>query len=210
MISGWLLTTLVFLLAAYHWRSHFYLVALGRVSHWRRMHVGTGLVAVGLLLVHIAPPRTLNALEIALVGWFGLCAASGLLAWRSARSTPHDVTLTAGNQLFETIPSDIAQLRADADALVLQRVRDTGDRGLAVAYRRDLSPRLTLGSCSGQGALQDVPVDPSRGELVALLDRAERLNRAYRKLLHLRILQLVHVATGYALLVFLPLHILAR
>jgi hypothetical protein len=208
MTSGWLLATLVLLLAVHHWRSQFYLVPWGRVSHWRRMHLGAGLAAVGLLTVHTAPLRPLNALELALLGWFGLCAVSGLLAWRWSRSTPRELTRMAGNQLFGSIPSDIARLRADADALVLQRVRVTGNRDLAVAYRRCLAPCLTLGNRCNKRTLRDLPADPVCSELAGLLERVRGLNRSYRKLTRLRILQLLHIATGYGLLAFLPLHIL--
>jgi hypothetical protein len=210
MISGWLLTALVVMLAVHHWRSQFYLAPWGRISHWRRVHAGAGLFAVPLLIVHVMPLRSVSTLEIALLSWFALCAGGGLLAWRWSHSTPREVTRAAGNQLLESIPSEIARLRADADALVLQRVRDTGNRALAVAYRRDVVRCLSLGARCSERAWQSLSEDPTRDELAALLDRARGLNSAYHELLHLRIVQIVHVAAGYALLVFLPLHILDR
>jgi Fe-S-cluster-containing dehydrogenase component/CRP-like cAMP-binding protein len=138
--GGWILGGLFLALALFNIRKKLPTLPLGRVGVWTRVHVGFGLVALGLFLYHGGPrppEGTLNAL----VWWLFLATGlSGLGGLGLARLLPGRGRRTGERLLFSRIPRLRAELELRVEEAVLRAISVTGSEAIRSFHDGVLAP----------------------------------------------------------------------
>jgi len=138
LLTGWCLFAALVVLGAFNGRKKISMLPLGNASTWLQLHVVGGFLALALFWLHARTLWPDGFYEQLLAGCFYLVSVSGLVGWRLQRSLPQRLTSTGVEILYERIPAEIANLRGQAEALVLECTKVTGRDTLARHYTETL------------------------------------------------------------------------
>jgi hypothetical protein len=138
LLTGWLLLATLVGLGAFNARKKLSMIPLGTAAAWLQLHVAGGLFAVALFWLHTRTLWPRGLYEQALACCFYAVSLSGILGWLLQRSLPRRLTSTGIEILYERIPAEIANLHAQAEALVFECTRTTERDTLARHYVESL------------------------------------------------------------------------
>lgn len=227
LVSGYALLALVLVLFAFNARKKLPMVPASTVSGWRRVHVLGGVLALALFWLHTGSPWPAGRYEQALALLFYGVTLTGLLGLWWQKVYPRRLTQSGVEVIFERIPDELARMREEAEATVLECNRDQGSDTLARFYLETFQwffrrPRFLLSHLGGSqraGFWVDQRLAGAGRYLgereIAYLDRLGELAHAKARLdLHyavqglLRAWLLVHVPLSVALLAVAGWHLL--
>ena len=134
LFTGWILFALFAALGAFNSRKKLSMLPLGAASTWLRFHVVGGFLALALFWLHARTLWPHGLYEQALAACFYLVSASGITGWLLQRSLPRRLAATPVEIIYERIPAEIARLREDAEAFVLDCTKASGRDTLARHY----------------------------------------------------------------------------
>jgi len=138
VFTGWCLFALFLALGAFNGRKKLSMLPLGSAASWLRFHVIGGFLALTLFWLHTRSLWPDGLYEQALAGGFYLVTISGIIGWRLQRSLPARLASTGVEVLYERIPAELALLREQAEAAVLECTQATGRDTLARHYTESL------------------------------------------------------------------------
>jgi hypothetical protein len=137
-LTGYSLFTCIMALGFFRVRKHLSMLSFIRVRWWFAAHSIGGLLAFALYIVHVDSwwpeggyVQLLAALMIALT-------ISGLIGYVIEKTFPERLTQQGGEILFSQIPEAVHQLKAEAENLMLEMNRKTGNDTLARHYLETL------------------------------------------------------------------------
>ena len=133
-LSGWLLIGIIIFLALYGVRKKLSMLPIGRSASWLQFHLYVGILSAFLFGEHLDWSLPNGALDWALAILFTSVIASGIIGIYLSRRLPKDLTRRGEEVIFERIPLFRAELRQQAEAIVLHAASDTGSSTLADFY----------------------------------------------------------------------------
>ena len=139
-LTGWTLATLVVLLALLNGKKKIPFIPIGSGVNWLQFHIYAGLFACMIFGLHIRLGIPTGNFEALLAMVFLLTAVSGLMGLIISRTIPKRLTNQGEPILFERIPTLIADLREDCEAIVLNSVAASNSRTVANFYIERMSP----------------------------------------------------------------------
>lgn len=224
--TGWLLLAVMLFLALFNVRKRLTVLPLGSASAWLQFHVYAGWLVVLLFAVHVGWRIPDGAMELTMTALFVLVAGSGAVGIALARWLPPRLTRRGEEILFERIPAFIAQLRDEAEDIVLQSAKETRSSTIGDFYLKHLAPffsgpknrlRHLIASRRVRFALLNEIDNMQRylseqekeyaGRLRDLVNKKDELDFHYSLNLALKAWLLVHVPMTYALLILAALHV---
>lgn len=134
LVTGWTLFALLLFLVVFNLRKRLPMIPLLRARWWTLAHVAGGILALAVFWTHTGSFWPTGAYERFLAGVFYLTSASGLLGHLFSGVYPKRLTETGIEIIYERIPAEIAELRADAETLVTECLRETGHDTLGRYY----------------------------------------------------------------------------
>lgn len=134
LISGYSLLGIMAFLAAFNLRKRVPMLPLIRMRWWTFLHICFGAVALGVFWLHTNSLWPTGLYEQALAALVYLVCLSGIVGLALQRSHPSRLTQTGVEIIFERIPAELAELREQAETLVLECTRKTGHETLARYY----------------------------------------------------------------------------
>ena len=139
LLTGWSLFGLFILLASFNARKRLSMLPVGNATTWLLIHVGGGILALAIFWLHTRTlwPRGLYEQVLALL--FYLLTANGLLGYFLQRIYPSRLTQTGIEIIYERIPAELADIRHQAEALVLASTQETASEVLAQHYQQTFS-----------------------------------------------------------------------
>ncbi len=140
LMTGWLLLTLVVVLAFFNARKKLPFIPMGRASAWLQFHVYAGLLAAAVFLLHVRGRVPKGLLEAILAVSFVLVAGSGVVGILLSRDYARRLTSRGQEVIFERIPALRRRIRDRAEDLVLHSVAEEGATALADFHARSLVP----------------------------------------------------------------------
>jgi hypothetical protein len=116
--TGWLLLTLMLFLAMYNSRKRISMLPLGKASTWLQLHVIGGFATFGFFWLHTGRIWPSGGYEHVLALLFYLVGLSGVCGWLLQAIYPRVLTSTGIEVIYERIPTELADLREQAEALM--------------------------------------------------------------------------------------------
>ena len=137
--TGYWLLGLIILLALFNARKRLSMVPLFVASYWLRLHVVGGVLAVALFWVHTGTVWPTGLYEQVFAAVFYLLSASGLVGYLMQQIYPVYLTQSGFEVIYERIPQGVAQIREEAERVVLECTDKAGSDTLARYYLDTLS-----------------------------------------------------------------------
>jgi len=138
LVTGWWLFAVMLFLGAFNARKKLSMLPLGNASTWLMIHVAAGLLTLALFWLHTGSLWPTGLYERVLAALFYTLGFSGIVGWIMQRVYPRQLSDTGVEVIYERIPSEIAELREKAEALVLNCTKETGSETLARHYLETL------------------------------------------------------------------------
>jgi len=138
VLTGWCVLLLVAALAGFNARKRLAMLPLGSAAAWLRWHVALGFLAMAVFWLHTGSLWPMGRHEQALTVAFYLTQASGVVGWVLQAYFPRQLADTGVELVYERIPHEVARLRAEAEAILLDSVRETGGETLSQLYSQTL------------------------------------------------------------------------
>ncbi len=133
-LSGWSLFGLMIILAGFNVRKRLSMLPLGGATAWRRLHEAGGIVAVAIFWLHTGALWPQGRYEQMLAALFYLISLSGIIGAVLQRVYPRLLTDAGVEIIYERIPAELANLREQAESIVLACTNETGSDTLARHY----------------------------------------------------------------------------
>lgn len=141
-LSGWVLISLVTLLALYNVRKKLSFSPLGSNRAWLQLHIYTGIGAIFIFLMHINWQLPNGLLEGLLAIIFTLICLSGLIGiWFSRRLT-HLLSNQDEQLVYERLPALNNHLRLAVEEMIQTSVDETKSDTLATWYTNKMAKRF--------------------------------------------------------------------
>jgi hypothetical protein len=177
VLSGWLLFAVMFGLVLFNLRKRLSMIPLGSASAWLALHTVGGALAIGLFLIHADTFWPTGSYERLLTLLFYLVSLSGLLGFAIQRIYPRLLSQINYEVIYERIPAEIAILRDQAEAIVLECTAKTTSDTLAQYYLASLAwyfdrPRFMLNALVGNRRTRSW-LDREWGAVARYLNAAE-------------------------------------
>jgi hypothetical protein len=118
-LSGWVLMTVMIVLALYNMRKRLAFLSLGSSEAWLQVHVYAGFFAVVLFLIHLRFRIPTGWFEGTLAWLYVLVTASGIGGLFLSRVLPRRLATRGGEVIYEKIPALRHALCQQAEALAL-------------------------------------------------------------------------------------------
>ena len=118
-LSGWVLMTVMILLALYNMRKRLPFLSLGSSEAWLQVHVYAGFFTVVLFLIHLNFRMPTGWFEGVLAWLYLLVTGSGIVGLFFSRVLPRRLATRGGEVIYEKIPALRHALRQEAEALAL-------------------------------------------------------------------------------------------
>jgi len=225
-LTGWLLLTVILILTLYNGRKKLSMLPMGSAAVWLQFHIYLGLLAVFIFALHINWTLPSGILERILALFFVVVAGSGVAGIYISRNYARMLTRRTEEVVLERIPQFIAELRAQAEGLVLKSAAETGSSTIADFYGSRLAsyfaaPRnLRLHLRGSRRASFTLMIDMdamarylSDQEIVyleklrLLVERKDRLDYAHALQSTLKAWLFVHLPATYGLILLALLHL---
>lgn len=139
-LSGWFLLGSVVFLSLYSARKKITMLPIGAGSAWLQVHIYVGLVSVVLFVLHAGWRVPDGWFEAVIAMVFVLVAGSGIIGIVLSRTIPKRLTGRGEEVIFERIPIYRANLRDEAEAVVLDATRETKSSTVRDFYIEKLAP----------------------------------------------------------------------
>jgi hypothetical protein len=139
LVTGWWLFAVMLFLGAFNARKKLSVLPLGNASTWLAWHVAGGFLTLALFWLHTSTLWPTGLYERVLAVLFYALNFSGIVGWIMQRVYPRQLSDTGVEVIYERIPSEIAELREKAEALVLNCTKETGSETLARHYLETLN-----------------------------------------------------------------------
>ncbi|MBI1375254.1 MAG: hypothetical protein GC159_21255 [Phycisphaera sp.] len=137
--SGWLLLLMCLFLALYNLRKKLTYPPLMRSATWLQLHVYVGLVSIAVFVMHSGFKWPTGAFETLLWLFYTGTAASGLLGLYITRTFPPFLTRRDEEIIFERIPRLRREVREQAEALIVESVKQADTTTLSDFYAKSLA-----------------------------------------------------------------------
>ena len=158
ILSGYVLVVLMVLLGLFSTRKRLSMMPAVRVAFWTVAHTVGGILAIGLFWIHVRGALwPTGVYEQVLATLFYVVSLSGLIGWAIQKVSPGRLTQSGIEVIYDRIPAELADIRDQIEAIVLQATEETGSDTLARHYLESLSwffgrPRFFLSHAfGGQG-----------------------------------------------------------
>ena len=226
-LSGWVLFALMLILTFYNLRKRVPFLRLGSSNFWLRLHICLGIFSGALFFVHMGWTWPTGTFSQLLATCYAVVFLSGLLGWWMSRTFPKRLTVAGYETPYERIPHVRAQLRSDAEELILTGVDGQTSPIIAEFYSEKLGMFFArpcnlsahvLSSRFPQAAhaarFDEVERYVKKGEcemldkLRDLVAQKHMLDYQYALQRALRLWLFAHIPLSYSLLVFSVLHII--
>ena len=157
--TGYALFTCIMALGFFRVRKHLSMLSLIKARWWFAAHTIGGILAFALYIVHVDSwwpeggyVQLLAALMIAVT-------ISGLIGYMIEKIFPQRLTQQGGEILYSQIPDAVYELKNEAERLMLEMNRKTGNDTLARHYTETLmwffqKPRFVFSHILGSGRAQ--------------------------------------------------------
>ncbi len=232
--TGYLLFALILFLALYSGRKKLSMIPAGRASVWLTLHVVVGLTAMAVFGLHTQVVWPSGLIDQMLAALFYLVCASGAVGYGLQIWIPGRLTQGGRESIYERIPADLADLRAEVDKALLAAAGESGHATLGRYYLETLAwyfarPRFALSHVLGGrraehwlkgrlGAIERYLSAPERPHLARIADLGAlktQIDGQYALQSLLKRWLLVHVPLSAALLVLgfwhlVVVHVFAR
>jgi hypothetical protein len=228
-VSGWLLFSLVALLAAYNIRKKLPFLPLGSSSTWLQFHIYGGLLSGVVFVVHIAGRVPNGGFEVVLSALFLGVFFSGVIGLLLSRWIPPRLTTRARDSqevLFERIPIFVRRIRDEVEAMVLECGSQAESTVVPAFYASRLKPfferpmnfwshvlhiqrprlKLLREIESQEGYLSEVEKSVM-GDMVERVKQKDDLDYQYALQALLKYWLFVHIPLTSGLLVFVVFHL---
>ncbi|MBI1902581.1 MAG: hypothetical protein HYS13_15880 [Planctomycetia bacterium] len=226
VLSGWILFSLVVLLALYNVRKKLPFLPLGSSSAWLQVHIYAGLLAVLLFVLHVRWRIPNGVFESILALLFVAVAASGIVGLIMSRIFARRLTTRGAEVIYERIPVFQRRLHLEVEQLVMSCLADAGSTALSHLYLARLKPffekprnfwqhlmqshrarhRLLVEIESHERYLNDAEKKAMR-EIADRVRAKDDLDYQYAHQASLKYWLFAHVPLTYALLVFIVFHV---
>ena len=226
-LTGWLLFATIIFLTLYNARKKLSMVPLGTASTWLQWHIYLGLLSILTFLLHVEWSIPNGILEVALALFFVVVAGSGLLGLYLSRRFARILTRDSEEVVLERIPQFIADLRGQAEALVVEAAVETSSSSISDYYASRLSyffakptnmhihllvsPRATFSLMTGLDNMNRYLDDRELAysdRLRGLVEQKDRLDYVYTLQIVLKVWLFVHIPATYGLILLALLHLL--
>lgn len=157
--SGWILFGILVFLALFSGRKQLPFLPLAPSARWFFFHTIGGFLALFLFWLHTggAWPKSLYGQVLTVL--FYITSISGVIGLVMEKIYPRQLTRSGVEVIYERIPGEIAEIREEAEALVLKCTEDTGSGTLAQHYLETLRwyfqrPRFFMNNIFGSHQAQ--------------------------------------------------------
>lgn len=138
--SGWLLLSLVVVLACYNVRKKLTFFPIGDSSTWLQFHIYAGWLTFVVFAIHVGFRIPNGAFEVALALVYLSVALSGVLGLILSRMIPRRLTARGQEVLYERIPLFIRSLREEVEEAVVNCITETDSTAVPEFYASELKP----------------------------------------------------------------------
>jgi hypothetical protein len=226
-LTGWLLFAAMLFLTFFNLRKKVPFLRIGTTSFWLQLHLYVGLFSGALFLVHIGWLWPTGIFYQLLAWCYLIVFITGLLGLWISRSFPRKLRIAGYETPFERIPHVRANLREQAETLVLTGVDGQTSPIIAKLYSEKLGLFFTK-PCNRWAHLRqsrapqtahialfdEVQRYTKKGEaemlgsLRELVARKHMLDYQYSLQSSLRLWLFAHIPLSYSLMIFSVLHII--
>ena len=227
-LTGWVLLAVMAFLALFNVRKKITMLPLGSASTWLQLHVYGGWLVIVIFGEHVGWSVPTGWLEVTLAALFVLVAGGGVVGIGLAKFLPPRLTRRGEEVIFQRIPAFIAELRGEAEDLVLEAAKETQSSTITDFYMSQLSSffdgpqnrlRHLIASRGARFALMNKIDNLQRylnqqeseytERLRDLVNKKDELDFHYALNLTLKAWLLVHVPASYSLFILTALHVVA-
>ncbi|MDB6025914.1 MAG: hypothetical protein JWM68_2137 [Verrucomicrobiales bacterium] len=170
-LTGWLLLSLMLILALYNGRKKIPFLPLATSKGWLQFHIYAGFFTLLLFLGHLHFRLPTGGVECTLAVLYSLVMVSGFVGLFISRSFPKRLTSRGGEVIFEKIPIIRRDFREKAEALALKSIPEAQASTLADFYVSELSDFFSGAQNFWTHLLEN------RGPLNRLLKKIEDVSR---------------------------------
>ena len=225
-LTGWILLATIIFLALYNGRKKLSMVPLGTASSWFQWHIYLGFLSILTFALHVEWSIPNGILERILALFFIAVAGSGLIGLYLSRRFARALTRDTEEVVLERIPQFIADVRGQAEALVIESAVETSSSRISDYYAGQLSsffakpknmhkhllgsPRATFSLLTGLDSMNRYLDDREMAyaeRLHRLVERKDRLDYAYALQTVLKVWLFVHIPGTYGLILLALLHL---
>jgi len=134
VLTGYYLFGLMVVLGLFNLRKKLAMIPLGSAAAWLRVHVCGGLLALALFWLHMGRLWPDGFYEQLLALTFYLVSFSGIAGYVLQRAYPSRLTQSGIEIIYERIPAELAAIREEAEALVMECAVETDSDTIARHY----------------------------------------------------------------------------
>ena len=226
ILSGWTLFITILLLALSNLRKKLTMLPIGSSATWLQFHIYLGWIAIVLFALHIDWRLPNGFIEVTLAILFILTTGTGILGIFISRTLPMRLTRRGEEVILERIPDFQAQIRNEAEQIVIQSATEANSYTIRDLYSEHLhfyfmKPRNIfqhlIASNHGLYTLLNEIDSIDRylnsrereliGELRMLVVKKDDLDFHYALQTALKSWLLIHIPVTFALLILVMLHL---
>ncbi|NKB70987.1 MAG: hypothetical protein GKR89_28280 [Candidatus Latescibacteria bacterium] len=220
--TGWLLWTLMVLLAAFNVRKKLPYLPLLSNSTWLQIHIYLGYFTLVIFTLHIDLRAPDGYMELGLALLYGLAIISGLIGLALSRIVPGRLRIRGEAVIFERHPALLNQLRQELEAQALVRgqgatIADFYARRLIAFFARPRHlvwhllqsnrPLVTLlNEFTAQERFLDANGKKQHAAIVQLIRQKATLDYHYAHQAALKYWLFLHIPLSYSLLLLGLVH----
>ena len=138
IVSGWVLFSLVVLLAAYNVRKRISFLPLGSSATWLQVHVFFGLLSIAVFAMHIDWRVPNGYLETVLAAVYLTVAVSGVMGLAISRIFPRRLSERGEEVFFARIPRVLNRIQVAVEREVLACLREGESAAIPEFYLEEL------------------------------------------------------------------------
>lgn len=136
--SGWVLFGVLAFLVLFSARKRLPFLPLAPASFWFQLHAIGGFLALFLFWLHTGGIGTKGLYGQILMVLFYVTSLSGVLGLFIEKVYPRQLTCTGSEVIYERIPAELAEIRAEVESLILKCTEECGSSTLAEHYLETL------------------------------------------------------------------------
>jgi hypothetical protein len=134
LLTGYVLYCTLVFLALFNMRKRLSMLPVGRAAVWFAFHLVFGVLAMAFFWLHTGTFWSIGLYEqVLMVLFYGTCL-TGIAGYVLQRIIPARLIQTEYEVIYERIPSEIAEIRSEAESLILRCTDVSGADTLARHY----------------------------------------------------------------------------